>query len=87
MESIFFTDEDTNEEIEFFILSATKYEEESYLLLAEKDVYEEDEDEVEAYVMKAAYDEGEDVIYEIIEDQALLDIVYPILEEKMDDFE
>lgn len=84
METLIFTDDETGKEIEFAILSAVQYKEDGYILVA--DVKELDNDEVTAIVMMASFIEGDEVIYEIVEDDDLLATVFPMLEEKMEDF-
>ncbi len=85
METLVFTDDETGEEIVFAILSAVQYKEEGYILVVEEDDLENDE--VTAYVMKATYIEEEDLIYEIVDEDAILEVVYPMLEDAMDTFE
>ena len=89
MERIDFYDDETGEKITFDILSAIQYKEDGYLLVIESDTEEsqEENDEVLAYVLKATYLEGDDIIYEIVEDDELLDIVFPMLEEQIESFE
>ncbi len=86
MERIEFFDDETGEKIIFDILSAIQYKEDGYLLVIESDT-DEEEEEVLAYVLKATYLEGDDIIYEIVEDDELLEIVFPMLEEQIDSFE
>ncbi len=85
MKTIQFVDDATGEEIVFAVLSAVQYKEEGYILVIEEN--EIDNDEATAYVLKATYTEGEDIIYELVSDDDLLDIVFPMLEEKVEDFE
>lgn len=86
MERIDFYDDETGEKITFDILSAIQYKEDGYLLVIESDTQEE-EDEVLAYVLKATYLEGDDIIYEIVEDDEILEIVFPMLEKQIETFE
>jgi hypothetical protein len=86
MERIEFFDDETGEKIIFDILSAIQYKEDGYLLVIESDT-DEEEEEVLAYVLKATYLEGDDIIYEIVEDDELLEIVFPMLEEQIESFE
>lgn len=85
MKTIHFVDDVTDEEVVFAILSAVQYKEEGYILVIEE--AEIDDEEATAYVLKATYLEGDDIIYEIVDDDIILDIVYPLLEENMDEFE
>lgn len=79
METIVFTFEETGEDVEFAILSSLEYNEETYLLAVEKDELELDD--MTAYVLKAISLDGEDVIYEIVDDD---DELLPISEKLMD---
>ncbi|WP_193774330.1 DUF1292 domain-containing protein [Vallitalea guaymasensis] len=79
METIVFTFEETGEDVEFAILSSLEYEEETYLLAVEKDELELDD--MTAYVLKAISLDGEDVIYEIVDDD---DELLPVSEKLMD---
>ncbi|GMQ56806.1 hypothetical protein AN1V17_12000 [Vallitalea sediminicola] len=79
METIVFTFEETGEDVEFAILSSLEYDEETYLLAVEKDELELDD--MTAYVLKAISIDGEDVIYEIVDDD---DELLPISEKLMD---
>ncbi len=85
MKTIHFIDDITGEEVNFAVLSAAQYKEDGYILVIEE--HEIDLDEATAYVLKATYIDGDDIIYEIVEDDDVLDQVYPLLEEKMDEFE
>jgi len=79
VETIVFTFEETGEDVEFAILSSLEYEEETYLLAVEKDELELDD--MTAYVLKAISLDGEDVIYEIVDDD---DELLPVSEKLMD---
>ncbi len=85
MKTIDFIDDVTGEEVVFAVLSAVQYKEDGYILVIEEQ--EIDDEEATAYVLKATYIEGDDIIYEIIDDDILLDIVFPLLEDNMDEFE
>ena len=85
MKTIDFIDDVTGEEVVFAVLSAVQYKEDGYILVIEQN--EVDAEEATAYVLKATYIEGDDIIYEIIDDDILLDIVFPLLEDNMDEFE
>lgn len=85
MKTIDFIDDVTGEEVVFAVLSAVQYKEDGYILVIEEN--EIDEEEATAYVLKATYIEGDEIIYEIIDDDILLDIVFPLLEDNMDEFE
>ena len=85
MKNIHFIDDITGEEVNFVVLSAAQFKEDGYILVIEE--HEVELEEATAYVLKATYIEGDDIIYEIVEDDDILDLVYPILEENMDNFE
>lgn len=84
METLKFIDDETGDEIEFAILSACQHKEDGYILVA--DVNDLDDEELTVMVMVAQYIEGDEIVYEIVEDDDLLAVVYPKLEEKMEDF-
>ncbi|MCT4687143.1 DUF1292 domain-containing protein [Vallitalea sp.] len=79
METIVFTFEETGEDVEFAILSSLEYDEETYLLAVEKEELELDD--MTAYVLKAISLDGEDVIYEIVDDD---DELLPVSEKLME---
>lgn len=85
MKTIHFIDDITGEEVNFVVLSGAQYKEDGYILVIEE--HEVDLEEATAYVLKATYIEGDDIIYEIVEDDDVLEAVYPLLEDKMDEFE
>lgn len=85
MKTIDFIDDVTGEEVVFAVLSAVQYKEDGYILVIEEN--EVDAEEATAYVLKATHIEGDDIIYEIIDDDIILDIVFPMLEDNMDEFE
>lgn len=82
MKTINFIDDATGETVVFSILSAITYQEEGYLLVIEE--AEAQAPDATAYVLKAMYLEEEDVIYELVSDDEVLDIVYPLLEEAVE---
>lgn len=79
VETIVFTFEETGEDVEFAILSSLEYDEETYLLAVEKEELELDD--MTAYVLKAISLDGEDVIYEIVDDD---DELLPVSEKLME---
>ncbi|NLL69829.1 MAG: DUF1292 domain-containing protein [Epulopiscium sp.] len=66
-ESIYFTMEDTEEEIEFIILDHVTWNKENYILVIEADKL--DDEEADAMILKEKESDTEDVVYEIIEDE------------------
>lgn len=84
LETIVITFED-GEEVEFFVLEQTQLMGVNYYLVAPCD--EEDEEEGECYVLKEnpnAEDE-EFGMYEFVEDEKELDVLFPIFEELLED--
>lgn len=73
METITFFDEETNEEIELEIIDQIKVDGKQYLLVAD----EEDN----ALIFKAVEDDGEEITYEIVEDDHELQKVTLLLME------
>lgn len=83
IEKIKFTVEETNEEIEFFVIEETRISGVNYLLVTDS---ADDEEEGEAYILKDVSEESAtDAIYEMIEDEEELNAVSKIFEELLDD--
>ncbi len=81
LESIIFTDED-GQEIEFFIIEETTLYGEDYILVTEDDP---DSEEAECMVLHRTGDDGDEVCYEPVEDDRLLESVLKVFEELLDD--
>ena len=82
-EKITFTVEETNEEVELFVVEETRVSGVNYLLVTDS---EDDEEEGEAYILKDVSDESEaDAIYEMVEDEEELNAVSKIFAELLDD--
>ena len=81
MEKIKFTFEDTNEEVEFFVLEQTRISGKNYILVTDSE-----EDEAECLILKDM-SAAEDVesLYEIVEDEVELTAVLKVLEELLED--
>ena len=81
MEKIKFTFEDTNEEVEFFVLEQTRISGKNYILVTDSE-----EDEAECHILKDT-SAAEDVesVYEIVEDEAELLGVLKVFEELLED--
>jgi hypothetical protein len=81
MEKIKFTFEDTNEEVEFFVLEQTRISGKNYILVTDSE-----EDEAECLILKDT-SAAEDVesVYEIVEDEAELLGVLKVFEELLED--
>ena len=81
MEKIRFTFEDTNEEVEFFVLEQTKVNGNSYILVTDSE-----EDEAECLILKdTSLAEEKDSLYEIVEDDVELSAVLKVFEELLED--
>ena len=83
MEKIKFTFEDTNEEVEFFVLEQTRIAGKNYILVTESD-----EDEAECLIMRdTSAAENTESIYEIVEDETELISVLKVFEELLEDID
>ena len=81
MEKIKFTFEETNEEVEFFVLEQTRISGQNYILVTDSE-----EDEAECLILKdTSPAEDLESIYEIVEDEVELTSVLKIFEELLDD--
>jgi len=81
MEKIIFTFEDTNEEVEFFVLEQTKVNGSSYILVTDSE-----EDEAECLILKdMSAAEDTESLYEIVEDEVELSAVLKVFEELLED--
>ncbi len=80
MEKITFIDPETKEEIEFFVVEETQINGTKYLFVTE----EEDED-CDAYILKEMRADEEDIVYEMVEDDAELRAVGKVFAELIDD--
>ena len=83
-ETIMLTDEN-GDEAEFVIIDTLENEGESYILVVET-AYIDDED-AEYMLLKKVEEEGEDVSYELIEDDDEFDKVAAIFAEKSDEYD
>lgn len=83
MEKIKFTFEDTNEEVEFFVLEQTKVNGNAYILVTDSE-----EEEAECLILKdTSAAEDQDSLYEIIEDDVELSAVLKVFEELLEDID
>ena len=81
MEKIKFTFEDTNEEVEFFVLEQTRISGKNYILVTDSE-----EDEAECLILKdTSAAEDTESVYEIVEDEAELLGVMKVFEELLED--
>jgi len=82
MEKITFTDENTGENQDFYILDETVINQVCYLLVSDSDP---DAEEAECFILKKTVDDGENVSYEAVEDETVLRAVYKVFSEELDD--
>ncbi len=80
METVKFYDEDSKEEIEFFVLEQTRLNGNTYLL-----VTEEAEGDSEAFIMEEVKGEEDELVYEMVEDDEVLEGLAKIFAELLDD--
>ncbi len=79
-----FTDSQTGEELEFFIIEETRINNMNYILVTES----ENEDDSEAYILKDLSEEGsEDAIYEFVDDDSEIEFVGNIFAELLEDID
>lgn len=83
-ETIMLTDEN-GDEAEFVIIDTLENEGESYILVVET-AYIDDED-AEYMLLKKVEEEGEDVSYELIEDDDEFDKIATLFAEKSDEYD
>lgn len=72
-----------NEEIEFTVLEQTTLNGTNYLLV----VCDDEEDEAEALILKEISVDGDNVVYDIVEDDVELDAVSSVFAELLDDYD
>ncbi len=80
MEKIIFTDSETGEEAEFYVLEETQLNGSKFLL-----VTEEQEGDSDAYILKEMSSEEGETLYEIVEDETELSSLGRIFSELMDE--
>ena len=81
MEKIKFTFEDTEEEVEFFVLEQTRISGKNYILVTDSE-----EDEAECLILKdTSAAEDTESVYEIVEDDVELSSVLKVFEELLED--
>ena len=82
-EKIIFTDDETGEEVELYVVEETRISGVNYLLVTDSE--DEDEDG-EAYILKDVSDEADtDAIYEMVEDEEELNAVSKVFGELLED--
>lgn len=81
MEKIKFTDPDTGECLEFYVLEQTRINNRDYLLVT----VDEDGDS-DAFVLKdLSEDTGKEAVYEIVEEEAELEAIAKVFSEMLED--
>ena len=81
MEKIKFTFEDTQEEVEFFVLEQTRISGKNYILVTDSE-----EDEAECLILKdTSAAEDTESVYVIVEDDVELSSVLKVFEELLED--
>ncbi len=81
-EKVIFTTED-GEKIAFYVIEQTTLAGENYLLVADSE-----EEEANALILKEVKsDDGEDIIYDEVEDEEQLEALSKVFEELLDDID
>ena len=80
MEKVIFTDPETKEQIEFYVLEETQINGNKYLF-----VTEEEDGDSDAYILKEVADENEDIISEMVEEEKELTALGKVFAELIDD--
>lgn len=81
MEPIYLPDEDGNQ-IKLFVVEETQLSGIKYLLVCESENEDEDSD---AYILKEVSVEGDDIVYEFVEDDVEFDAVAKLFDELVGD--
>lgn len=87
MDRIKFTFEETGEDVVFCVLGSTQVNDFAYLLVVDENDLDNDDGDMDAYILKAAEMDDVDVYYELIDDEDEIDMVLPGLEKFLSDFE
>ncbi|MEA5084427.1 MAG: DUF1292 domain-containing protein [Lachnospiraceae bacterium] len=83
-ETIMLTDEN-GEEVEFAVIDAVEADGQSYILVLEADLL--DDENAEAMILKKTAEDGEEVNYELIEDDAEFDKVAELFQNANDEYD
>ncbi len=89
MEQIIMNSEE-GDSLSFFVIEETKLNGTQYLLVSEQNPEETEDDEfeeVDSTVLKCVSEDGEDAIYEFVEDDAEWDAVLSVFSELLDDID
>ncbi len=79
-EKVIFHDPDTGEDDEYYVLEQTCIAGITYLLVAEDDT-----EDCDAYVLRQVKTDGEDVVYEIVDDEDELRAITKVFGELIED--
>jgi hypothetical protein len=77
--------EGSEDKVEFYVMEQVTINNATYLLVTEKE--DEDQDELEAYILKEKTSDDNEVIYEILENEEEMTFVSKVFEEKIEDFD
>lgn len=80
MDTVKFHDEELNEDLEFYVLEQTQINGETFLL-----VTEEEEGDSDAFILKQVNGQEEELVYEIVEDENVLEGLAKIFAELLED--
>ena len=80
METVIFHDEELNEELEFYVLEQTQINGDNFLL-----VTEEEEGDSDAFILKQVNGQEDELVYELVEDDNVLDGLAKIFAELLED--
>jgi len=93
MESSFIMTDEEGNEVEFFIVDEIEDNGVTYLLLTDsafdedEDVADDEEDESEAIILKEVPGEGDEAVYEVIEDDAEFERIAEIFAQRSEDYD
>ncbi len=85
MEEILFQDVDTGEQIKFSVLDRVEISNQLYLLTIESD--NKNALDAECYIMKATFDDGDDMNFALLEDKSEIELIQNIFNERLEEFE
>lgn len=82
IKKIEFTFSDSSEKVEFYVVEETKLNGIQYLLVTDSR-----DEEADAYILKEINDEGENILYEMVEDDKELEIIGSVFAELIEDID
>lgn len=80
METVKFHDEELNEDLEFYVLEQTQINGDTFLL-----VTEEEEGDSDAFILKQVNGQDDELVYEMVEDENVLEGLAKIFAELLED--